>query len=191
MLKGVVGVLRTFILRVMGTCKVWSRGWHDMTCVWWRWCWLLYVNMGGQSERRKSREPHSYARGITVKGAFGSDWTTSPGEWTSNSSSSMQGILLGNEKDRTTDTLNHVDEVQMYCVKWEKPDPKSTYAWVHWYNVQQRAKIGQSNRPMVARGKAHCKEVPGHFARWPNCGISWLLWWSHEYVHFYRFLFLI
>lgn len=44
----------------------------------------------------------------------------------------MQGILLGNEKDQNTDTHNCEDETQMHYVKWEKPDPKSIQAWVHW-----------------------------------------------------------
>lgn len=73
--------------------------------------------MAGLSERREDREPHSQADRIAVKGACGSNWTTSPGEWTSNSSSSMQGILLGNEKDQNTDTHNCEDETQMHYVK--------------------------------------------------------------------------
>lgn len=49
--------------------------------------------------------------------------------------------MLSNKKEQTIDTRNDIDEYQMHCARWKKPDSKALYVWLHLYNAFVKEKV--------------------------------------------------
>ena len=49
-------------------------------------------------------------------------------------------ILLGNEKEWTVDIGNDMDNSQVHCATWKKPDSKEYILWVYLCDILEKTK---------------------------------------------------
>ena len=93
--------------------------------------WEIWSQMQGEKQR------WDHAIGITHNNQKAETTQMSIDGWMDkqNVIHPYNGVLFSLKKEWTSATCYNIDELQIYCAKWNKPDTKAHVIWCHLYEV--------------------------------------------------------